>query len=382
MDGLTRTPSDITRYQVFALTAGSIIGVGVLVLPRWIVERAGSGAALAMGIGSLLALGLAWLWSKAMEQYPTVGPRAVARTAGVGHAARVVLAVALGGFYLVAAAMVAREFGEVVVSAILTQTPLEVTVLLLLGLSAYMVRQSIQAQMRVFELLLPLMVFPGVLIAFFSLQNARALNLLPVWGNHPSGLWSASLIALGSFEGMMVSAMVVTIPGRPRRLVGPMLWAVVVSLFVYILVTTATLAVFGPQETRELMWPTLELARITSLPGNILERIEALFLAVWVAAVFTTLAGALLTVAVIAARVMRLANHREVVPWLLPILYVIAMVPRNIQALYAFLILWVEIGLVVFVLIPVCMWVVGWASPIRRRAPGRSAAAGSGGEGG
>lgn len=45
----------------------------------------------------------------------------------------------------------------------------------------------------------------------------------------------------------------------------------------------------GAEETKQLIWPTLKLAKMTSLPGQILERLDAAFLAVWVTAVFTTL---------------------------------------------------------------------------------------------
>ncbi|WP_373230558.1 GerAB/ArcD/ProY family transporter [Cohnella sp.] len=37
-----------------------------------------------------------------------------------------------------------------------------------------------------------------------------------------------------------------------------------------------------------MLWFTLELAKTISLPANILERLDAVFLAVWVTAVFTT----------------------------------------------------------------------------------------------
>lgn len=363
---MSRASSAVTSYQTFAFSAGTIIGVGVLVLPRWLIERAGTGAVLAMVLGSVAAVALAFCWAWVLERYPTVGPNATTVTVGVGSVARFAFIAALVGFFAVTGAMVAREFGEVIVTAVLTNTPLEVTVLLLLGLSAYMLRQPIQGQVRVFEILLPLMIIPVFLIAAFALQNGRMLNLLPVLGNNPSGLWPASLMALGSFEGMMVFALVVTIPSTPKDLIRPLVGAILLAASVHITVVLVTLAVFGPAGTRHLLWPTLELARITSLPGNVLERVEALFLAVWVAAVFTTLAGALLVVAIAIARVLRLSDHKIVVPWLVPVLYVIAMLPRDIQMLYGFILLWVKVGLVLLFVLPALMWVVSLASPLRR----------------
>ncbi|WP_407649410.1 GerAB/ArcD/ProY family transporter [Brevibacillus composti] len=65
--------------------------------------------------------------------------------------------------------------------------------------------------------------------------------------------------------------------------------AILVSGGLYVLIVIASIAIFGAEETKLLLWPTLELARMTSLPAYILERLDILFLAVWVTAVFTTL---------------------------------------------------------------------------------------------
>jgi spore germination protein len=68
-------------------------------------------------------------------------------------------------------------------------------------------------------------------------------------------------------------------------------FGIMMAMFVYTLIVLAGITVFGYEELQRLAWPTLELVKTTQVPGLILERLESAFLAVWVAAVFTTVAN-------------------------------------------------------------------------------------------
>ena len=102
------------------------------------------------------------------------------------------------------------------------------------------------------------------------------------------------------------------------------IWAMLITGVLYILIVTATVSVFGAEETKKLLWPTLELAKATSLPANVLERLDAVFLAVWVTAVFTSLFSCYYFTIYSISKLFRLADHGMMSFFILPILFVLA----------------------------------------------------------
>ena len=107
-----------------------------------------------------------------------------------------------------------------------------------------------------------------------------------------------------------------------------------VAGLLYLLLVIATVAVFGPQATKLFVWPTLELAKTTMLPGEVLERLDAPFLILWVTAVFTTLYSTYSIVVRALKELFRLRDHRMFSAFILPFVFFAAMLPPNVVQLY------------------------------------------------
>lgn len=325
----------VTPYQFTALVVGAVIGVGVLAYPRLVAARAGTGAPLATGLGMLAAAVLMWLLVRLGQRFPRqtlfeyqeeLYGRFLGRLLGVG----------LCAYMLWFTALTAREFGEVVATTILRRTPLEITTSSMFLLAAYLIRRDLQVIARVFEVFFPLMIFPASVIGFLSLVNARTLHLLPVVGNRGvSGLAMGGVYALMGYIAALVAGILIPNVNLPYRTMPAALAGIAVSGGVYMLVVTASLAVFGPEYVNEMLWPTLELARVTTIPGFLLERLDAAFIAIWVAAVFTTICATYYLAVVGLTQLSRLGDHRALVFPLIPVLHVIAFVPRNLDDFYA-----------------------------------------------
>ncbi|WP_026963096.1 GerAB/ArcD/ProY family transporter, partial [Alicyclobacillus herbarius] len=131
------------------------------------------------------------------------------------------------------------------------------------------------------------------------------------------------------------------------------------------LTVVAPLAVFGSMEIRNMMWPTLELAKIASIPGEVLERLDVFFLTIWVTAVFSSLYSMYFISALAIKDVLRFEDHSFLSFALLPIMFTIAMLPPNIVQLYR-VIKWVGwAGLVLTIGYPSVVLAVSWLRRIR-----------------
>ncbi len=348
----------ITPFQFTSLVAGTILGVGVLVLPRILTETAGHSAPLSMAVGTLMALAMVPVWAKVAQFFPGKTSAEFAANL-VGGIPGWMFHAGFATLITVAAAMVAREFGEVVISAVLPETPLEVTTLIMLGLATMLVRYDLQTIGRTFEVLFPLIVLPGVVIAVLALRDANALYLFPLWDGGIDAVTAGVTLALTSLEGMLILPMIIPSINRSGQVIKAGLWAVGIAGFVHILVVTAALSIFNVNEMQKLMWPTLEVMKTTSLPGNVVERVEPIFLAIWVVGVFTTISGWFYAVVIKVTQLFHFQDHKTVIPFLAPLLYLIAMQPDNIVMTYAFLRDLTRFGLIFMIPVPIAFYVVG-----------------------
>lgn len=327
------TSRQITVIQAAAILISTIIGVGVLTLPLFAVRAADSGAPLVTLLGMMLAfVGLSLIAllgmrfpSKSIVQYSEdiVGKW----PARIGSVFIIV-------FFAVLTSLAAREFGEVVVTSVLKETPLEVTVIVMLLLAAISTRNDITTFAYIHHFYFPALLGPGLLIVALSLKNADMINLQPIWGNEPKDMVGGVFTVAALFQGSFILTLVIPAMRRPEKAMRASIWGMLIAGGLYVAIVVATVSVFGAEESKQLLWPTLELAKATSLPANILERLDAAFLAVWVTAVFTTLFSSYYLTIHSMSKLFRLRDHRMFSFFLLPIVFVMAMLPLNILHMY------------------------------------------------
>jgi spore germination protein len=352
-------PRQITGIQAAAILISTIIGVGILPLPRFAVDAANTGAPLVTLAGIAIASFGLWLITKLGMRFPN---KTIIRYSedilGKWMAGFASLAIVL--FLAVLTSLAAREFGEVVVSSVLRRTPLEVTVIVMLVLAALNVRHDITTFAYIHHFYLPVLVGPALVIVSLSLKNSKMLNLLPVLGNtpHMSSIITGTLTIAALFQGTFVYTLVIPAMRRPERAMKASFWGMAIAGGIYFLIVVANVSVFGSQEIRNLLWPSLELARTTSLPANILERLDAPFLIVWVMAVFTTLFSSYYLMIHSTSELFRLRDHKLFSFFVLPFVFMMAMMPQNVLQMYKIIQIVGQIGLVLTVVYPLLLLVV------------------------
>ncbi|GAA4842106.1 endospore germination permease [Paenibacillus vulneris] len=323
----------ITKIQATTILVSTIIGVGILPLPLFAVREAGSAAPLVTLLGTLLAFTGLWLITILGIRFPNQSIVEYS-PAIIGKWPAAVGSLLIIGFFAVLTSLTAREFGEVVITAVLKRTPLEVTVLVMLLLSAVSTRQDMRTFAYIHNFYFPMLLVPVLLIVALSLKNADTINLQPVYGNFSGKIISSIFTVAALFQGSFIMTIVIPSMRQAHLAMKSSLWAILISGGLYITIVAATIGVFGAEETKLLLWPTLELAKTTSLPANILERLDAAFLGVWVTAVFTTLFSSYYLTIRSLSNLFGLRNHNLFSYFVLPFVFILAMLPENILQMY------------------------------------------------
>ncbi|UFJ40872.1 endospore germination permease [Brevibacillus humidisoli] len=326
-------PRRITLMQAIAILTSTIIGVGVLALPLIAVRAADTGAPLVTLLGVCLAFAGLWIITILGMRFPNqsiirYSERIVGRWPARLGSVMIII------FFMLLTALTAREFGAVVVTAVLRQTPLEVTVIVMLLLAGLPTRNDMGTFASIHLFYLPFLLAPALVIVALSLKNANLLYLQPLWGNEPSGMLTGVATVAALFQGAFIMSIVIPSMIEPRKAMKASIWGIMIAGGLYLVTVIATVAVFGPEEIKELLWPTLELARTTSLPANVLERLDIVFLFVWVTAVFTTLYSSYQLTVHAMSELFRLRDHKLFSLFLLPFIFIIALLPQNTLQLY------------------------------------------------
>lgn len=358
----------ITPQQSTSVIASTILGVGVLTLPRYTAE-AREAAWLVLILSGLLTLFAIYIITKLGQRFPNrtivdysahiLGSR---RVAWIGKGLAAPISILFIVFWFVATAVITRTFGEVIVTTVLRNTPLEVIILTMLLATLCFIMFEVEVLARFNEILFPFIIVPGLFIAAVSFQNARIDNLLPLftidWATFLKSVFKTS----AAYLGFSVIILFMAYSQDNGKIVKANLTGVGIPAFVYVIVNLAGLAVFGYEELNLLVWPTLELVKSVEFPGLILERVESLFLAIWVAAVYTTVGNLFYASCMATAQFLPFRRKDTARRWIavlfLPLLYIIALQPQNIFELFSWLEMIGYVGFFASYMLPLILYIL------------------------
>ncbi|MBW8349471.1 spore germination protein [Bacillus sp. IITD106] len=351
---------EITAIQTATILISTIIGVGVLNLPLIAVQAADTGAPFLTLIAVLLGFVGLYIVTKLGMRFPDqsiIGYSQIVLGKWIGRMYGVMIIL----FFTFLTAMASREFGEVVVAAVLKNTPIEVTVIVMLLMAAIFTRDDINTFAYIHNFYVPAILFPGIIIVVLSFKNANPLYFQPIFqpliANNLKQVLIGTLTVTALFQGSFIITIIIPYMKKTGKAMKSAIWGIGISGLLYVMIVFAALSVFGVDEMKNLMWPTLELARATSLPGNLLQRLDVVFLAVWVTAVFTTIFSSYMFTIHSLSQFFRLQGHKTFSFFLLPIVFFIAMIPRNMFQMYDVIKIVGRLGLLLTIVIPILIFI-------------------------
>ncbi len=287
--GKTKEEKQITSIQAAAILASSVIGVGILTLPREVATAAGTDGPLATLLGGIIAALLLVLFTRLGLRFPH---RSLVEYSSIilGSIPGKLLALAFVAYWFLLTAALVRIFGEMVITAILPNTPLEIIIGIMLLLGAQLAAQNIKVFARVHEILLPLTIAPLLFLFLNSINSVNPLHLLPVLAFGPLPILKGALATGLSFLGIEFLLMLLPYYSEPHRAVKYHLYGIIVPIIIYFTIVSMGLGTFGDAALQYLQWPALEQVRLAALPSipSVFERLESIFIGIWVVVVFTS----------------------------------------------------------------------------------------------
>lgn len=325
-------PDRITPSQLSVLVSTTVVGVGFLSMPRHVATAAGrDGWISVLMAGALVGLA-SYLFAKLAARQHQRTPYQMAE-AILGPWAGKALGVLLVATYVLLAAVVLRDFAEVMKEVLMPKTPVEIIVITMMLTVVYLVPMGLNPLGRLAEVFFPIIILAMTAIFGFAQAGANYGELRPILAQGTAG-WRGLLAGMGAAHFAFVGFGTILFAGpfvsQREEVVSASLWGMALPIAVNFSAMVMSIANFGPLQTSELMYPVLDLGTGTSLSSDLVPRLDLVVMVLWVLAAFSSIAPyhyfATLGVA-------HFLNHREVKTaayLLLPWVAAASLVPANI----------------------------------------------------
>jgi spore germination protein KB len=180
-------------------------------------------------------------------------------------------------------AEIIRQFGNFLVAAFMTHTPLIVFELLIVLIAAYAVRGGLEVFTRANQIILPfilgLIIITNILIA----PEIDLKKLLPVFSDSGAVPVLKGAVMPASWLGeIVIVAVLLPYLDRGQKAFKIAVTATLITGLILLITFVTDIALFSPQLTVAALFPELSKVRIISL-GNFLERLEAITMGIWIA---------------------------------------------------------------------------------------------------
>ncbi|MDP3487632.1 MAG: endospore germination permease, partial [Bacillota bacterium] len=287
---------------------------------RLITTIAGPHASLAILGGGVASWLVVFLATRIGQRFPAETPFEYAQVV-FGKWLGKLIGLVLILFNLAAASIVLRSLGDFLITAILPQTPLSVNIALMLFLICVGTYIGLEALARFNEGFYPIIFVTWLLIIGFSIVKIDFGWFRPLLNIEIGQLASATIVA-GAFliDGLVVLTFYPFVTDK-KVVLKYTTWSVVIGTTLVLLLHAAVVGVFSPNLANTFTYPLLQLAQYISL-GVAFERIEALYLVIWVVGTFIKVSVVFYAATLGCAQTLGVKDHRFFVPILAaPVFY-------------------------------------------------------------
>lgn len=324
-------PKDqITTSQAAIVTINFILGTGILTLPRTSVEKVKTPDVwISVLLGGLIAMIVGVIIVKLSQKFPgrtfyQYNQEIIGKWAGGGISLLVI------GYFLTTSGFQVRAMAEVTGLLLLEGTPTWAIIMPFMWIGLYLIMGGINSIARLFEVIFPITVFLFLLVALLSIGIFEIDHLRPVLGLGIMPVLKGVKTTALAFSGPEIMLLLLAFMQKPNKAVKAVLVGVSIPLIFYVITVVMVIGALSIDGVVTRTWPTIDLIRSFEMPGLIFERFESMLLIVWIMQLFSTFTITYYVAALGLSQLFQ-QNIRPVIYGLIPVIYIMAVIPKNIN---------------------------------------------------
>ncbi|OKP97924.1 GerAB/ArcD/ProY family transporter [Paenibacillus sp. P46E] len=352
-----RSNDKITSGQASLFLTNTVLGAGILTLPRSVTQSAKTPDSwMSVLLGGLIVMLVIFVMVKLSQQFP--GKTVYQYSKGiVGTLPGGFLSSLLIIYFIIIAGFEIRVLAEITMFFLLEGTPVWAIVIPFIWVGAYLVFGGINSIARVYQIIFPISLFILILCYILSIRIFDINHLRPVLseGLMPviKGLKSTVLVYTGCEVVMTITAFM----QHPQHAVKSMLAGIGIPMVLYLLTVIVVVGGLSIDSVTTSTWPTIDLVRSFEISGFFFERFEFPLLVIWMMQMFCNFCSFFFNASLGISQVFKL-KIAPVIFGLMPLIFLSTMVPKRMNDVFAVGDAIGRMGIILFILLPVLLSVV------------------------
>lgn len=352
----------ISGLQLFWLIVCTETGLSLLLTVSSAIARAKQDAWISVGLAGFFGIGVVFLAAKVSLLHPDQTFIQYSQTILGKWLGKLIIVPYFVMWYSLDG-IVLRDSSDFIYISLFTKTPLSVVMIALLILAVYVIYiGGIEGIARCSEIMGPLILLMIAGTCVLALKYLDWHQLTPVYAD--SG-WKSILsgaLPSGAFYGEMVLFMMVfCFLSDSRQTLSRAIWGMAIPSFLLFVAAALAIMTFGPMLSATMWFPFFNMTRFISVLSFI-ENVDILVVVIWMFSVFIKLSLFLFVTIYGTAQWLHIKNWRKLIGFVVPIVFIIALIPKNIaEVVIDFpLKFWVPYIMPINVIgIPLLLWIVG-----------------------
>ncbi|MNW49060.1 Spore germination protein YndE [compost metagenome] len=350
----TRSDNKITTTQTAVFLTDSVLGAGILTLPRSLTSVVQTPDAwITLLLGGSIVLMAVLVMVKLSQQFPSHTVYQYSKRI-VGAIPAGFLCFLLIVYFVVIAGFEIRVMAEVTMFYLLEGTPVWAVIIPCIWVGTYLVFGGINSIARVFQIIFPVSIFILLLSYFLSVRIFDINHLRPVLGEGILPVFKGLKSSILIFTGCEVIMTLVAHMQHPQRAVKAALAGIGIPMLLYLLTVVMVIGGLSVDGVLRSTWPTIDLLRSFEVAGLFFERFEFPFLVIWMMQLFCNFTCFYFNASLGISQVFNI-KLPPVIFALIPLIFIISMIPKHINELFGLGDAIGMIGILLFILLPVLL---------------------------
>ncbi|CAK7087328.1 endospore germination permease [Tissierella sp.] len=355
-----RESNKISTKQIRALVVSTIVGVGILSLPNEVAVLLGKDGWIAIIIGGLLMAAGIIIINKLFDLYPDKDFFEIGEEV-LGKWIFNIFLIFVFSYLVGLMSSVARNLAEILKAFLLETTPTEIMIVTFVLTTSYIARSEIQIIGRAAYLIYPVILGFIIFLIFVSLPNSDFTNILPVFQSSMKGLPKSIEVSFFSYLGFEILLFSIPFTEERKKTLKASLTGIGIVMAMYVIIFILCLSQYGIHHLQRQTFPTLSIIKEIDLPGYFIENLDGLVMAIWVLIVFATMASTYYSAGKVLSKLFITRDHSLFIIPLLPIVYIVSLIPQNIIEVNKQLGTFINYsGLVSIFILPILIYCIGY----------------------
>lgn len=322
----------ISSKQIKSSVVTILVGAGILTLPGKIARIQGTDGWIPIILTGIVTIPPIIIINKIFDLYPDKDFFEIGEEV-LGKWIFNILLIIFAFHFIITASVVTRHLAELVRAFLLVTTPIEVIIISFIITSTYLARSSINIIGRSNYHIYPIIAGMIVILALIALPQLDFTNLLPVFQSDLTQIPKSVGLTFFSYTGFEVLVFLLPFAEDKEKTLRSSLKGILIVTIIYLIIFMITLALYELKSLQRQTFPTIGFVKEINLPGFFIENLDGFVMAIWILIIFGSMSTQYFSAGKIISHFFNTKSHDLYIIPLLPIIYIISLIPPNIIVL-------------------------------------------------